>query len=166
MLLCSTLCEPMRYSPPSTSVHRISRQDYWSELPFTSPRDFSYSEIKPGSPTFLPVLGSLWKPNIHMYIYIHIIYIYIYIIYIYIQVAQLVKESTCDAKASGDVGSFPGWGRSSGIRAWRPTPIFLPGEFHGQRSSAGYSPQGCKEQDMTEATQHRCIRILLRHKKG
>ena len=32
------------------------------------------------------------------------------------------------------------------------TPVFLPGESHGQRSLAGYSPYGCKELDMTEAT--------------
>ena len=25
-------------------------------------------------------------------------------------------------------------------RAWKPTPVFLPGESHGQRSLAGYSP--------------------------
>ena len=31
-------------------------------------------------------------------------------------------------------------------------PVFLPGESHGQRSLAGYSPGGCKESDMTEAT--------------
>ena len=31
-----------------------------------------------------------------------------------------------------------------------PTPVFLPGESHGQRSLAGYSPWGCKEQDTTE----------------
>ena len=31
-----------------------------------------------------------------------------------------------------------------------PTPVFLPGEFHGQRSLAGYSPWGCKELDTTE----------------
>ena len=37
-------------------------------------------------------------------------------------------------------------------RAWQPTPVFLPGESHGQRSLAGYSPWGCKELDMTEAT--------------
>ena len=30
-------------------------------------------------------------------------------------------------------------------RAWQPTPVFLPGEFHGQRSLVGYGPQGCKE---------------------
>ena len=35
-------------------------------------------------------------------------------------------------------------------RAWHPTPVFLPGESHGWRSLAGYSPWGCKESDMTE----------------
>ena len=35
-------------------------------------------------------------------------------------------------------------------RAWQPTPVFLPGESHGQRSLAGYSPRGRKELDMTE----------------
>ena len=35
-------------------------------------------------------------------------------------------------------------------REWQPTPVFFVGEFHGQRSLAGYSPWGCKESDMTE----------------
>ena len=35
-------------------------------------------------------------------------------------------------------------------RKWLPTPVFLPGEFHGQRSQAEYSPWGRKELDMTE----------------
>ena len=35
-------------------------------------------------------------------------------------------------------------------RPWPPTPGFLPGEFHGQRSLAGYSPCSCKELGMTE----------------
>ena len=35
-------------------------------------------------------------------------------------------------------------------RAWPPTPVFLPGEFHGQRSLAGDSPWGRKESDTTE----------------
>ena len=35
-------------------------------------------------------------------------------------------------------------------RELQPIPIFLPGEFHGQRSCAGYSPWGCKDSDMTE----------------
>ena len=35
-------------------------------------------------------------------------------------------------------------------RKWQPTPVFLPGEFHGQRSLVGYTPWGRKESDMTE----------------
>ena len=31
-----------------------------------------------------------------------------------------------------------------------PTPAFLPGEFHGQRSGVSYSPWGPKESDTTE----------------
>ena len=40
-------------------------------------------------------------------------------------------------------------------RKWQPTPVFLPGESHGQRSPVGYSPQGLKESDMTE--------VLMQH---
>ena len=36
-------------------------------------------------------------------------------------------------------------------RAWQPAPVCLPEEFHRQRSLAGYSPQGHKQLDMTEA---------------
>ena len=39
-------------------------------------------------------------------------------------------------------------------RAWHPTPVFLPGESHGQRSRAGYSSQGHTDSDTTEATPH------------
>ena len=35
-------------------------------------------------------------------------------------------------------------------KGMQPTPVFLPGKFHGQRSLAGYSPWGHKESDMTE----------------
>ena len=39
-------------------------------------------------------------------------------------------------------------------RVWQPTPVFLPGEFHGQRSLAGYSQWGCKEVDTNEEYTH------------
>ena len=42
------------------------------------------------------------------------------------------------------VGKIP-WSRK-----WQPSPVFLPGKFHGERSLARYSPQGCKELDKTE----------------
>ena len=35
-------------------------------------------------------------------------------------------------------------------REWLPTPVFFPGEFHGQRRLAGYSPWSSKETDTTE----------------
>ena len=37
-------------------------------------------------------------------------------------------------------------------KEWLPTPVFLPGEFHGQRSLLRNRPWGCKESDMTEIT--------------
>ena len=49
---------------------------------------------------------------------------------------------------------FDSWARkSSWSRKWQPTPLFLPGKFHGQRSMAGYSPRGCKDLNMTQ-TEH------------
>ena len=41
-----------------------------------------------------------------------------------------------------------------GRRAQQPTAVFLPGESHGQRSLAGYSPGGHKKPDTTEVTEH------------
>ena len=35
-------------------------------------------------------------------------------------------------------------------RAWQPTPVFLPGESHGQRSWVGYSPKGHTASHTTE----------------
>ena len=41
---------------------------------------------------------------------------------------------------------------------WQPTPVLLPGESHGLRSLAGYSPWGCKESDKTERlTPLKCV---------
>ena len=57
------------------------------------------------------------------------------------------KESACDA---GDLGSIPTLGRSPWRREWLLTPVFLPGESHGQKSLVGYSPWGHKAWDTTE----------------
>ena len=47
-------------------------------------------------------------------------------------------------------------GEDPGKRAWHPTPVFLPGESHGQRSLVGCSPWGHKESDTTER-EHKII---------
>ena len=51
-------------------------------------------------------------------------------------------------------GFDPGLGRSPGEGQWQPTPGFLPGESHGQKSLVGYSPWDRKESDMTKETEH------------
>ena len=50
----------------------------------------------------------------------------------------------------GRPGFDPWVGKIPWRRKWQPTPVFLPGESHGQRSLEGYSPRGCKESDTTE----------------
>ena len=52
------------------------------------------------------------------------------------------KESASNTGATGDTGCDPCVGKTPWRRKWQPTPVFLPGESHGQRSLAGYSPWG------------------------
>ena len=59
------------------------------------------------------------------------------------------KESACKCW----IHRFNPWVRKiPWRRKWQPTPIFLPGESHGQRSLVGYSPWGCKESDRNKYT--------------
>ena len=52
---------------------------------------------------------------------------------------------------------FDPWVRKmSWRRKWQPTPVLLPGKFHGRRSLVGYSPWGRKESDTTERLQCQC----------
>ena len=44
----------------------------------------------------------------------------------------------------------PWVGKISWTRAWQCTPVFLPGDFHGQKSLAGYSSWDLKESDVAE----------------
>ena len=44
--------------------------------------------------------------------------------------------------SAGDMGSIPGSGRSPWSRKWQPIPVFLPAEFHEQRSLVGYIVPG------------------------
>ena len=60
------------------------------------------------------------------------------------------KYSCQSACSAGGPGSIPGGGKIPWRREWLPSPVFLPGEFQGQRSLASYSPWGCKGSDTTE----------------
>ena len=48
--VCLTLCNPMDLASQAKSAHRISRQEYWNKLPFSSPEDILDSGIESGSP--------------------------------------------------------------------------------------------------------------------
>ena len=56
-------------------------------------------------------------------------------------------ESACSAE---DPGFNPSVRKIPWRRKWQPTPVFWPGESHGWRSLAGYSPWGSKESNTTE----------------
>ena len=57
------------------------------------------------------------------------------------------KELTCQCRK----GMFDPWvGKILWRRKWKPTPVILPGECHGQGSLEGYSPWVYKEWDTTE----------------
>ena len=57
---------------------------------------------------------------------------------------------------------FSPWvGKIPWRRAWQLTLVFLPGEFHRQRSLVGYSPWGCKELDMTDKLTQTHTKLLF-----
>ena len=60
------------------------------------------------------------------------------------------EESICQCRRHRRCEFDPWVGKLSWRRKWQPTPVFLPGEAHEQRSLAGYNPCGPKESDTTE----------------
>ena len=75
------------------------------------------------------MVGSCWLSILNIAVYTHPILSF--------PSGLAGKESTCNA---GDSGLFPGLRRFPWRRKWQATSVFLPGESHGQRSLAGYSP--------------------------
>ena len=65
----------------------------------------------------------------------------------------MVKNPAANAGDSRDAVLIPGSGRCPRGGNGNPTPIFLPGKFHGQRSLADYSPRGRRVRHVL-ATEH------------
>ena len=82
-------------------------------------------------------------------------------VYISFPHGAVIENTPANTRDAGDWGFDPWVGKIPWRRAWQLTPIFLPGEFHGQRSLAGYSPSGCKESDTTEQVTLHCAMIPL-----
>ena len=74
--------------------------------------------------------------------------------------SQMVMKS---AGNTGDPGLIRGSGRFPWRRKWLPTPVFLPGEFHGQRNLVGCSPWSHKESDTTERLTLSLVSERLEH---
>ena len=62
------------------------------------------------------------------------------------------KEPSCQCRRHKRHRSDPWVGKIPRRRKQQPTPVFLPGESHGQRSLVGYSPWGHKGSDTSEVT--------------
>ena len=66
-----------------------------------------------------------------------------------------VKKSACQCRRCNRQRFHPWVKKIPRNRKWQPTPVFLPGKFHGQRSLAGYSPWDRKELNTTECVHAR-----------
>ena len=74
-------------------------------------------------------------------------------------------EPACQHRRLKRRGFNPWVGKIPWRRQWQPTPVFLPGEPHGQRSLVDYSPWGLKKLDVTEVTLQAHTSIYLYFKK-
>ena len=71
------------------------------------------------------------------------------------------KESACHCRRLRRQGFNP-WVRKIPWRSkWHPTPVFLPGESHGQRNLVGHSPWDRRELDMAEYVHMRAFFYAL-----
>ena len=146
----------------------FSRQEHWSGLPFPPPGHLPEPGIKPASLASPALAGGVFttsatweapvllqRSNTHK--------------------KNLPpglpwwlsgKESTCQCRRCKRLGFDPWVRKISWRRKWQPTPVFLPGESHGQRSLAGYSPWSHKESGKTEVTLHARSRRKTSSKPG
>ena len=71
------------------------------------------------------------------------------------------RESTCQCRRHRRCRFKPSIGKIPWRRKWQPTPVFLPGKFHGQRSLVDYSPWGHEESNMTEHAHTMMYRVQI-----
>ena len=110
------------FAIPWTVAHQaplsmgFSRREYWSGMPCLSPGDCPNPGIEPRS----PALQADSLPS-----------------------EPVGKARICLQSRRHRKHQFNPWVRTiPWRRAWQPTLVFLPGEFHGQRNLLGYSPWG------------------------
>ena len=144
--LCLTLCDPW--------------QEYWSGLPCPPPADFPNRIPWEGeqSRNFyfscisrrVLYIGATWEAPSGFAAGLQ-----------FFPVAQTVKNLP-EMQEMG-VRSL-GW-EDPLEREWQPTPVFLPGESHEQRSLAGYSPWGCKKVGTQFNNKMKLVNLLTKRVK-
>ena len=142
--LSLTLCGHMDCSQSAPLSIGFSMQEYWSGLPCLPPGDLPVLGMEPVSLMSPALAGSFFTTSATWEA--------LYLSYFHCGLqGQIHLENSL-------LVIF--WRRE-----WQSTLVFLSGEFHGQRSLAGYSPWGCKESDMTEqltcATRITHVRIII-----
>ena len=115
--------------------------NYWfKEFPSQNNKDLLYST---GNYAQYLVITCSGKESEKEYIYV-CVYVCIHI-HVYVCVTEGFPGGTIGKESPGNAGdirhvSDPWVGKVLWRRARQPTPVFLPGESHGQRSLADYSP--------------------------
>ena len=137
MSLCH-LIDSSHQAPPSLG---FSRQEHWSGLPFPSPESEMTEQL-----ILLSLLFTL-----------RFTVLFSLVIKLEFSWNNFSLFSIFFALNTCSKDTFP-WRRK-----WQPTPAFSPGESHGQRSLAGYSPWVCKESDMTKQQQGQCYTVWYYH---
>ena len=67
-----------------------------------------------------------------------------------VELSTRQQKPTCQCRRHRGCRFYPWIAKIPRRRKWKPTPVLLPGESHGQSSLAGYSPRGCRESNLTE----------------
>ena len=119
------------FATPWTIAHQaplsmgFSRQEIWSGLPLPSPGDLPDPGIEPRSPVLEADTLTSEPPGTVLYLQTELPW------------WLRGKELACQCRRY----RFSPWvWKTPWRRKWQPTPVFLPGESHGQRSLACYSP--------------------------
>ena len=157
-----------RYSHQAPLSMEFFRQEYWSRLPFPPAEDPPDPRTEPTSLLSPALAGGFFTtvplskpPNLlrsHEFLRNLKINMYPFFFFPKIphmvpsQMALVVKEPACQCRWHKRHGFDPWVGEFPWRRKWHPTPVCLPGKFHGQRILAGYSPWGRKKSDTTEVT--------------
>ena len=165
MVLWKSLsCVQLFATPWTRQSMEFSRQEYWSGLPFPSPGDLPNPGIKPRSPALLEgslpaeppgqpkntrvgglsLLQQIFPAQESHWGLLHCSQEQFF-------TSWDTREPPCQCEGHKRCRFYPWLGRIFWRKKWQPTPVFLPGKFHGQRSLVGLTQSmGSGESDVTE----------------